>query len=216
MLTTLCRLLMGSSQTRQNGIEPLRRDFWNDYTYHLLEEVREKSMYYYSRVRRKAWVLIGILAALVIMYLATVTVTFQRPCIIRDGHSCDHPVIRLAKNAQKSFNTTRDAQSQSLDEAVAEYRRRYQMPPPPYFDKWYEFVTERQTMMIDEFHNIYHAILPFWGLAPSTIRARAREDLGRPNVLMEVTIHHGLPIYKNGGQGNFQEDGTIESLRKFA
>ncbi|KAJ5461014.1 uncharacterized protein N7458_002566 [Penicillium daleae] len=219
MLTSFYRLLMALSRALENGLEALRRVPGDYQPYPLLEEVRGKSMYFYSRMTKSAWLLTRITLVLVIMYLVTATPlagTLQQAYIIRDERFCDHPVTQLAYNAQKMFNRTWDRQSQSLDKAVAEYRRRYQMPPPPYFDKWYQFATERNTMLIDEFDNIYHAILPFWGLAPSKIRARVREDLGHPNVQMEVAIHHGLPIHKNGGQGNFQEHGTIESLRKFA
>ena len=214
MLLAVSRSLTVLSESPQRVIEALRSGTWKDHPYYLLEGAREKSLCYYrSRVMKIA------LALVIIMYFASsasLSDTFERLHVISHEYSCDHPVVKLAYDAQKSFNATRDAQSQSLEEAVAEYRRRYQMPPPPLFDKWYEFATARDTIMIDEFDTIYHAILPFWGLAPSTIRARVREDLGKPNAQMEVTIRNGRPIHKNGGQLQFQKPGTIESLEKFA
>lgn len=205
-----------------------RRKYENDF--HLIkssprslelkdEEISGKAMSNYQYVTRKAWITAGIVATCMLLFFCTTApfpAILRLPYITADGLFCDHPVARLVYNAQRSFNATRDAQSQSLDKAVFEYRRRYRLPPPPYFDKWYDFATARNAVMVDEYDNIYHAMLPFWGLRPSTIRARAREDLGHPNAQMEVTIHQGLPIHKNGGQGNFQAHGTIQSLRKFS
>src|SRR2546423_7953432 len=43
-----------------------------------------------------------------------------------------HPIHRLISNAQSEFQSTRARQSRSLSDAVAEYRRRYKLPPPPH------------------------------------------------------------------------------------
>ncbi|KAJ5183517.1 Lipopolysaccharide-modifying protein [Penicillium capsulatum] len=128
---------------------------------------------------------------------------------------CEHPVARLVRDAEQSFNTTLERQSKSLEEAVAEYRRRYRMPPPPHFDKWYEFARERGTVLIDEFDTIYHAILPFWGVTPSVIRSRVREDLGYENRLMGVSIRKGVVVPLAKGQGDFQDVATQEILSLF-
>jgi hypothetical protein len=220
MLSTVRRSLEVLSQPLQRVVKALRNGTWKGHPYHLLEGVRGKSLNYYPSQRmKKVWVITGTVATLVIICLtasASLPGTFQRLHGISHGQPCHHPVVQLAYDAQRLFAAIRDRQSQSLEEAVVEYHRRYQMPPPPHFDKWYEFATEHGAIMIDEFDTIYHAMLPFWGLAPSTIRARAREDLGQANFQMEVTIRHGLPIHKSGGQGDWQANGTLHSLRKFA
>jgi hypothetical protein len=97
-------------------------------------------MYFYSHMTKSAWLLTRI--TLVITYLVNATPladTLQQAYIILDERFCDHPVTQVAYNAQRMLNKTRDRQSQFFDEAVTEYRRRYQMPPPPYFDKWGSF-----------------------------------------------------------------------------
>ncbi|CAG8133888.1 unnamed protein product [Penicillium olsonii] len=134
-----------------------------------------------------------------------------------DKRSCEHPVVRLVSDAQRAFNETMQRQSTTLEEAVAEYHRRYNMPPPPHFDEWYAFATARNTVLIDEFDTIYHALQPFWGLQPSTIRSRVREDLGYNNFVMGAAVRDGRVMHLgNGGQQEFQKDATIKILEKFA
>lgn len=62
--------------------------------------------------------------------------------------------------------------STTLQEAVIQYKRRYAIPPPPNFDKWYYFASERNSVVIDEFDQIHNDLLPFWGIEPATIRTR--------------------------------------------
>ena len=130
-----------------------------------------------------------------------------------------HPIQRLTMDAQQSFAAVKVRQSKSLPEAVAEYRRRYGMPPPPHFDKWYEFALSRGTVLVDEYDGIYHSLLPFWALSPRTILTRTREDLGFHNSkLMGVCIRQGEVIHlgNDGGQGDFQAPATVEMIAPFA
>lgn len=92
------------------------------------------------------------------------------------------------------------------------------MSPPPHFDEWYHFATSRNTVLIDEFDKIYHTLLPFWGLTPSLMRSRVREDLGRINTtyLMGIAIREGRILDFGKGQGGFQRDATIKILEKFS
>lgn len=47
-----------------------------------------------------------------------------------------HPIFQLIRDAEAAWDTKRARASKSLDEAVAEYRRRYRRAPPLGFDKW--------------------------------------------------------------------------------
>lgn len=128
-----------------------------------------------------------------------------------------HPIFELATKAQDSFDAIKSQQSKSLTEAVAEYKRRYGMPPPPNFDKWYEFAMNRSTVLLDEYDTIYHALLPFWSLKPSTIRARSREDLGFDNSqLVGISIRQGQLLNRGMGQGDWQMLATVEMIAPFA
>ena len=127
----------------------------------------------------------------------------------------EHPVWQLIKEAEQDFEKKLESQSNSLGEAVAEYRRRYGIHPPPNFDKWYEFAKAKKVQMIDEYDSIHHSLRPFWGLKPSTIRSRAQEALGfDPNNLIGVLIRKG-EIMKIAGGGDWQMEATQGMMKDF-
>ena len=129
----------------------------------------------------------------------------------------EHPVELLVSNAEREFNVTRKRQSGSLAEAVKEYKKRYGLAPPPHFDAWYTFATERNAQLIDEFDGIHHGLLPFWGLEPRVIRERTRRVLGREgSYLMGVSIRNSRVRAIGRGQGDFQFNGTIKMIEKYA
>jgi hypothetical protein len=47
-----------------------------------------------------------------------------------------HPIPELIQRAEEAWQTKLDKQSKTLEEAVAEYRRRYGRAPPRGFDHW--------------------------------------------------------------------------------
>lgn len=110
-----------------------------------------------------------------------------------------HPVWHLVTDAERDFEAVKARQSRTLREAVAEYRRRYGLPPPPNFDKWWAFAKSRDVQLVDEFDMVLEMLTPFWGLKPATIRARAREALGFDNHLMGVQIRGGNVTHIHGG-----------------
>ncbi|CAG7970693.1 unnamed protein product [Penicillium salamii] len=172
---------------------------------------------YYSRAK-KPWILTlstAVVLTIVMLYLSRSPVEPNSPPATYDRTSPDHPVLQLARNAQTSFNATLDRQSKTLKQAVLEYKRRYKMPPPPGFDHWYNFAKERKTVLIDEFDVIYHALLPFWGLKPSVLRTRAREDLGNSdNGFMSISIRKGRAFCASSTQ-LYQRVGTMSILEPF-
>ena len=125
-----------------------------------------------------------------------------------------HPIYQLITKAEKEHHDVVDRQSDSLAEAVEEYKRRYQIPPPPNFDKWYEFAKAKGVKIIDEYDTIYHALLPFWGLQPAVIRGRAKESLGFDNALLGVMIRDGAVISAAGGT-EWQQKSTVGMLESF-
>ncbi|KAM7215027.1 hypothetical protein V8F06_009553 [Rhypophila decipiens] len=78
-------------------------------------------------------------------------------------------VVRHAQKASKLWMQNA-ARSRSLQEAVDEYKQRYGIPPPPHFDKWYDFAVERESPVIDSFDQIHNDLLPFWGIPPALLR----------------------------------------------
>ncbi len=130
------------------------------------------------------------------------------------SNSKSHPIYQLMTDAERQFKALQAQQSKSLTEAVAEYRRRYRIPPPPNFDLWYEFAKSRGIQLIDEYDNIYHSLLPFWALEPSTIRARTRESLGFDNALIGLLIRDGEAVkIENGAE--WQQKATTGMIKDF-
>ena len=126
-----------------------------------------------------------------------------------------HPIHQLITKAEKEHERIIARQSSTLGKAVEEYRRRYQLPPPPNFDKWYEFAKARDVQLIDEYDTIYHSLLPFWGLPPSVIRGRARESLGyQENALVGIVIREGKVVTAAGGT-EWQQKSTVGMLESF-
>lgn len=129
-----------------------------------------------------------------------------------------HPIDQLVRDAETTWLDTLSIQSQSLQAAVEEYKRRYQLPPPPNFDKWYDYASQRDVQIIDEYDTIYHSLLPFWALSPATIRGRVREACGfADNNLMCLLIRGGRSARVEGGQPWLQEAivGMIEKFVQF-
>jgi hypothetical protein len=135
------------------------------------------------------------------------------PLPYNDSHV--HPIEYLAKNAENEFSALLQRQSRTLKEAVTEYKRRYNIPPPPHFDKWFQFAQDRNVQLIDEFDTVYHSLLPFWGLKPVTIRRRVQEALGFDgNNLIALMIRGGKVTHVRSGQ-EWQQKATIGMMDKF-
>ncbi|KAJ2975514.1 hypothetical protein NQ176_g5475 [Zarea fungicola] len=122
-----------------------------------------------------------------------------------------HPIQHLTQNAQQQFDKTLSKQSATLEAAVTEYRRRYGLPPPPHFDKWFEFSRKNKVQLIDEFDSIYDLITPFWGLKPATIRSRAKEALGYDNALLGIAVRDHAVAFTAGGP-EWQRNATVGML----
>ncbi|KAK5071752.1 hypothetical protein LTR64_004471 [Lithohypha guttulata] len=84
------------------------------------------------------------------------------------------------------------AQSKSLTEAVRTYQQRYQDNPPPGFDIWFEFATNRSVYVLDEFNQIYNDLLPFRAVPPAQLREQTWEIVSNPwNEISGITIRQG-------------------------
>lgn len=125
-----------------------------------------------------------------------------------------HPMWHLITDAERELEAVKMRQSKTLEEAVAEYRRRYKIPPPPNFDKWFAFAKAKGVQLIDEFDMTHELLAPFWGLRPATIRERAQEALGFDNALLALLIRNGKVTHVQGG-GDWQREATVGMLGKF-
>ena len=126
-----------------------------------------------------------------------------------------HPIYQLITDAETKFENGRSNQSSTLEEAVAEYRRRYHMNPPPKFDKWYAFAKRKRVQLVDDYDTTYHSLLPFWALEPKTIRDRAKESIGFDNAMIALLIRGGeITKVEGGGEGAEWHREALKSMLK--
>ncbi|OTB07477.1 glycosyltransferase family 90 protein [Hypoxylon sp. CI-4A] len=101
------------------------------------------------------------------------------------------PIIANARKESDAW-IARAGKSHSLEEAVSEYKARYGIPPPPNFDKWYDFATSVKSPIIDTFDQIHEDLLPYWGVPPSVLRQRTVHLLETPSLSMGgILIENG-------------------------
>jgi hypothetical protein len=55
---------------------------------------------------------------------------------------------------------------------VRDYETRWGRPPPPGFDIWFQYATDRQSKVLVEFDQINEDLRPFWGIEPRVLRER--------------------------------------------
>ncbi|OAA65924.1 capsule associated protein [Niveomyces insectorum RCEF 264] len=132
----------------------------------------------------------------------------------KPASTTSHVMWSLISDAERDMEALKARQSKTLAEAVAEYRKRYGIAPPPHFDKWFAFAQDNHVQLVDEFDTIHELLTPFWGLHPATIRARAQEALGYGNHLLGVAVRDGNVTHVEGG-GDWQREATVGMLRPF-
>ena len=126
-----------------------------------------------------------------------------------------HPINYLITNARSEFAKVKSRQSTNLKKAVAEYRRRYGINPPPHFDKWYDFAVHNGAPLIDEYDMIHELLLPFWAFSPSALRKKAKKALGADKFVMGVSVRAGK--VKSVGKGpEWKQFAIRESIETFS
>ncbi|KAL0566423.1 hypothetical protein V5O48_015589 [Marasmius crinis-equi] len=107
-----------------------------------------------------------------------------------------HPIPKLMDEAEGHFRQKIERQSKTLPEAVAEYKRRYNRPPPKGFDEWWEFAKENQVVMVDEYDGLVRDLEPFYQLPGREIRRRTKQVGTLPSINI-VRIRRGKATVVN-------------------
>ena len=104
-----------------------------------------------------------------------------------------HPIRHLAAEAEVKFHAMVKKQSRTLEECCIEYERRYGRKPPPHFDKWFRAAQKQGFLLVDEFDAMMTPMKPFWGVAPSDIRARLDSMIvaSQGEGVCRFTVSHG-------------------------
>ena len=116
------------------------------------------------------------------------------PAFFKTDVASYHPIDMLiyqAKNQSIEY-AKYVTQGRSLEYAVAQYRRRYTRNPPPGFDHWYEYASKRDSVIIDQYDQIYDDLLPFWSVEPSELRRLTMQLSADPwNEVGFINIRNG-------------------------
>ncbi|KAJ8100282.1 hypothetical protein POJ06DRAFT_252258 [Lipomyces tetrasporus] len=127
-----------------------------------------------------------------------------------------HPISYLIESHTAKFEDFMSRQTATYPEAVKEYRRRYNLNPPPNFDKWYAFATEKKAAVLDDYDTIHHNLHPFWGLSPATIRQSVRDALANPDsFLLGLYIRNGVIANVTGAKGQWFDETLTEIISGF-
>lgn len=139
---------------------------------------------------------------------------FRRPVAVGQ-HSIDR-LIHIAEDRHRQW-TAQAKQSRSLPEAVAIYKKRYNLLPPPGFDEWYAFAVKHNSSVIDDFDSIWRDLAPFWSLQPSQIRNRTWEAMSSPsNDVTGLAIRGGkTDIYHVRDTHRWMMEGIQTMIRPF-
>lgn len=116
-------------------------------------------------------------AACYTLFIVTMGLSYAHTSIgstaITSSSSSDD-ILSLVASAQRTSDEWifQAGKSESLRDVVAEYKRRYGIPPPPNFDRWFEFAYNKRSPVLDGFDQIQSDLAPFWGLSPAVLRQR--------------------------------------------
>ncbi|KAG8533506.1 uncharacterized protein KY384_002292 [Bacidia gigantensis] len=102
----------------------------------------------------------------------------QRLWLTRLFQSDIHPIELMIEEANRNFTAMIASQSKTIPQAIAEYERRYHMPPPPGFEQWFHMAVESNSPIVDNFDTIMQSLEPFWGITAKEMRARVQDMRG--------------------------------------
>ncbi|KAJ5911850.1 uncharacterized protein N7473_001153 [Penicillium subrubescens] len=132
-----------------------------------------------------------------------------------------HPIDLLVHKATLNYDNylLQASASKNLEDAVREYRKRHRQHPPPGFDKWFEYATNRSSVIIDDFDQIHENILPFRAISPAEIRDMTQKLATNPfNDLGAISIRMGQVKVQEGIKPThaWMVKGAAEMIENFA
>ncbi|KIW83920.1 hypothetical protein Z517_03166 [Fonsecaea pedrosoi CBS 271.37] len=116
------------------------------------------------------------------------------PAWLKKDYVHFHPIDMLMYDATLHHNKYLESvgSTSSLAEAVAGYKQRYNRNPPPGFDTWFEYAKNRSVLIVDEYDQIYHDLLPFRAILPVDLRSQTWKMVSNPwNEISGITIRDG-------------------------
>ncbi|KAF9561686.1 hypothetical protein CPC08DRAFT_742417 [Agrocybe pediades] len=102
--------------------------------------------------------------------------TYRPDGLLEVNEEGPHPIYELISRAQQQWEAKLEGASTTLDEAVAEYKRRYNRAPPKGFDLWWKYAIDNNVQLPDEYDQIFQDLEGFWGLEPKDLIAIHEEN----------------------------------------
>ncbi|GAA5950283.1 hypothetical protein JCM21900_001101 [Sporobolomyces salmonicolor] len=135
-----------------------------------------------------------------------------------------HPIAHLISRAEDEWEQMLRRQSQTLEQAVQEYERRYGMKPPVGFDSWWRYAMQNRVVLVDEYDQIHDDLLPFRSLSPSELRRRAsslQKDASLPwhKHTFGLRVKSGVVSKVSGaggGEGGARGEDLMDLLGEFS
>ncbi|KAK0184518.1 capsular associated protein [Armillaria mellea] len=116
-----------------------------------------------------------------------------------------HPIPKLIEAAEEQYRAKVTRQSQTLEDAVTEYKRRYHRPPPKGFDAWWRFAKDNDVIMVDEYDGLMEDLEPFWSMPGQELRRRSRQAAELPSIDL-VRVRNGKATLLNLNRGHENSD----------
>ena len=156
---------------------------------------------------------------LVILFLALI-ITAPVFSLFKESVMNGHPLEKLIYDSRVEADRwlVHAAVSGSLKVAVAEYQERnHGRDPPPMFDIWHEFATERDSPIIDYFPQIANDLLPFWAFTPQEVRRGTAMVASQPGIAL-VKVQGHLASHKELQDSPHRPvlDDLVEMINTFA
>jgi hypothetical protein len=157
-------------------------------------------------------------------YLVLLTVCLPQLAIwtTRSGNTIYyHPIDLLIYDAQSAHAkyVSHASASKDIGQAVNSYRARYKRYPPPAFDHWYRYATERSSVILDDFDTIHNDLLPFHALPPEKIRRRTQRLLKNPwHNATGISIRDGKAAISShvNDDHRWMMNGIVDLISKFS
>ncbi|KXN85628.1 Beta-1,2-xylosyltransferase 1 [Leucoagaricus sp. SymC.cos] len=114
--------------------------------------------------------------------------------LLQVSSSASHPIHDLIAEAENKWHVKQNRASKNIREAFYEYQRRYGRLPPRGFDKWWDFITEHDVQLPDDYDQIWLDLELFWGMDPVELQRIQREQETHPESFTLVEEH--IPAFR--------------------
>lgn len=129
-----------------------------------------------------------------------------------------HQIPALMAAGNQRWASMLAKQSQTLDEAVIEYRTRYNLDPPDGFDGWFYYAKSQNVKLMDEYDMLMDSLEPLRQLGPVELRRRTDLLNRAPVDINAIRIRAGgaessLELVHTAGYRKERTEGLMAMLR---